>query len=296
MNGAQRRRRRAAALGGGGGGGNPTGLTLDTESLLLDDAFDRADSSVLGGAWVERSGDWAILSQDLVMQSSTNGLICENTAGAAGEMFLQANVQNDAGGYPVIMSRFGWNGGSLNGFQVLGLEDVDLARMYSAVNGVFTQIGADQAVVINVATSYLLQLYVADDLQQAWVNGVSLAGTNTDHNGQNARTIAMRHSRKTAFNPANYWHDVVWTTGKNTIVSGLPTGWKAKVVNASASIVATAVESGGAATIDCSRHGGCSEGVPAGGWPKIIITDSGDTTQFEYTTNPVYPGQSLSAA
>jgi hypothetical protein len=75
----------------------------------------------------------------------------------------------------------------------------------------------------------------------------------------------------------------------------MPSGYKAKVVNAGASVVAEATESGGTALVDCSRYeeentgAGATEIVPLGGWPTFIVTDSSDVTQATFS-GAVYPG------
>lgn len=478
-------------------------LTVDVEAWetyeppvegvpLLADQFTRADSSTLGGDWIERSGDWAIASNRLAITDATNGRLVENDAGAVGAAFLQAVLRTSADvGWPGLVGRFSWNAGAPLGYEVRlrpDLDEVHLLRVDDDVTSLgasedaftvhgaavcagtwatvrggagntsgygfsrtstlvtarlkmcattdqytdivrgilvvdvsglaepptemsvvlhllakvetlagqsvvltsatpadpttiastdYAQVGStaysaaqaiaglsinsdvtfqlnaagiaalatawagsgkfaigiriesdranaeptwgsnqevrvefasrdhataglrpeflasnprldSAAATIAVDTDYPVQLYVADGVQQAWAAGASLDDTDATYNAQNARTMALRHG--TAGSSAtSTFDDVLWFNSKAVTVTGLPTGWKAKILNAALSVVATATESTGTATIDCSRHGGATEVVPAAGWAHLIVTNGSDVEQDRYS-GAIYPG------
>ena len=138
-------------------------------------------------------------------------------------------------------------------------------------------------------TQMLYHHYCADGDQRSWRSGaVRAVETNTDLDGQ---TGVLAFSAFTAHSDID---DVVYCTDRLILFTGLPTGWKAKVLDSGDAVVVEATESGGTATIDTG-----GKEIPIGGWPALIITDAADGEVLRWDSGSggfagVYPGDSYS--
>jgi hypothetical protein len=282
-------------------------ITKTVEGLVVADGFNRADSTTVGGNWNERSGDWSISGNALYIKDATAGRWIDNTAGSGGEMFVQALVMpadpdGASEGYPAIVARADWNGGSINGYVWQPYVAADVWRLFKVVNGTFTQLGSDIAATVQNGIAGIAQLYVADGVQEARGYNLgggaqaTLAATDPAHNGQNSRVAALRASWSggAGIAAARIYDNFVWCTSKRIVVTGLESGSgrKAKVINSSGAVVAEATESGGTATIDCSLYSGVTESIPTAGWAKLRITTSADSFVDEFV-GAVFPGSTF---
>lgn len=145
------------------------------------------------------------------------------------------------------------------------------------------------APALTVDTDHVVQLYVKDGQQTAHVAGTTLTGTDTTYDGQNTRSAAIRHNLSGIASVTSQADDFRVYAHNKVIVTGLPTGYKAKILNSGESVVASATESGGTATIDASQAGGATEPVPAAGWASLLVTDGADV-EIDRWDGAVYPG------
>ena len=83
------------------------------------------------------------------------------------------------------------------------------------------------------------------------------------------------------------------------VVNGMSSGYKAKIRNSSDTVIASATESGGVATVNCSEYEeaqaagtGATEKIPYDGWKDIVITTAADVTVMTIP-GPIYPGMSF---
>lgn len=243
------------------------------------------------GGWVERGTTNFQLVADTLRMTGGAGTplsVCENADVSSGEMFVQARatMSSSGGAMAEVLARYAWGAGSPDGYSIRPtVTGWDLRKV---VAGVETSLDTAAEVLVG-GTLYPCQLYVADGVQEASGNGQLLNAADTAHDGQDARAAGVKFNRSSG-TPTCTWDDFYVFTGKHLTVSGLPTGWKAKVKNGGGSVVAQATESSGTALVDLSIFGGCTEVVPAAGWPTLQITDGADVEQAVLTGVALYPG------
>jgi len=268
-------------------------ITRTVAGLIVPDDFDRADSSTVGGDWVERSGDWQILDDELSVLGSNFWWWIESQAAAArNESFVQSIVRspNNASS-PGISSRFAWNGGSDNAYACWISPNNNQIGISRRVSGAAATVQTT-SVTINTDTNYTLQFYTADGVQEgALADGTTVAGSDTSHDAMPG-VAACRH--QTGSSLRGFWDDFLWCRTKFITVTGLDSGQKAKIRNGSGTVIAEATESGGTAVIDASRFGGATEIVPLAGFADLVVTDSGDTILETYDDTGIYPGDQYS--
>lgn len=259
---------------------------------LVED-FNRADNTNLGGSWVERVGQWTITS-NRGRNAETGAKYLENNVVAAGKGFAQAILRATPAGatWPNPALGLRWSGTSTadaRGYfvQLVGSTSPQTVRILKLVDAVATVLDSDNATVPD-DTDVLVQLYVADGVQQAHALGFSMNSADTAYDGL-ARALVIRNGG-TSGTPVSLVDDVLWFRDKLLLVSGLEAGYKAKVLNAGASVVAQATESAGLASVDLSRFGGCTEEVPVAGWPTLVVTDGSDVELARYEESGIYPG------
>lgn len=265
---------------------------IGPSGLIFRDDFDRADSSTIGGDWVERVGDWEIVSNAAVVEGN-NEAILENTGVAADGVFIQSRTSNEPSGfkYAGLWGRFSWNGGSPNGY---GMSFVGTGTNYQIQrlsSGSITSIeqfgtGGDSA------GATIAQLHLANGLQRsgiridpAWISHSTTDTTYDDVEG----TIALRGS--SAFGqsgPARHLHTMVFP-GPYIRLHDLPSGWVCKILGAADAVLLSATESGGTATIDCMAVNG-NTGVPDDGFLALAVFDGSDA-EVERISGPIWPGE-----
>lgn len=148
--------------------------------------------------------------------------------------------------------------------------------------------------------SFYTQLYVKDSVQEGWTDcgtaPATVSGTNTGVNGT-SRTVALGVSSHSTTAGTGRNRRTIYCKSKNLTVSNLATGDKAKVYH-DGSLVAQATESGGTATVDLSRSGGCTKVVPIYGFDLLVVTDSSDVEKGRVwgsdVFNMILPGSGFS--
>lgn len=265
-------------------------IVRDVAGLVVEDDFDRADSSTIGGDWVERSGNWEIADNRLRAPSGS-AWIDHDVAVDGGFVQCVSRVSASSSSFGIGL-RADYDGGSPDGYMAIVVAFDDVIRLYRISNGSFTQI-AEESVTIDLDTDYVIQFDVANGVQRAWVNGVTVSASDTTYDDVSG-VLAFR---KTGTDTAVVTDDVVRAPVPTIIVEGLPTGYKAKVRNSGGTVVAQATESGGTATINVSLYQeaqsagtGATEVVPIGGWTDLIVTDGDDNIIETYDATGVYPG------
>lgn len=256
----------------------PGTLARTQAGLLFRDDFTRADGAV-GADWSVEVGTWAISSNELRNDVAANGerIRCVGFS-ARGEQTVQVKyrrsgttssyhgyifARNDAGdGYVWQPSASGDN-------------------IYRVDNWAFTSIASRAASITSAVGPWTLKLSVADGSQKASVNGgAALASADTTHDAVDG-TSGLRTGAAGGAIDVFYDEKVVVASDFVT-VSGLPTGYKVRVVGSG---IADATESGGTATVDT----GTTE-IPFDGWPLLVVLNAADEIVALYTENGVYPG------
>src|SRR5690606_25711879 len=130
---------------------------------------------------------------------------------------------------PGLMLRFDWNAGNINGYLIQANLTAQEWRLIRYVAGVATVLDSEAA-TIAADTDYVVQLYVADGVQKAWVDGFELTAADTSFDGQNDHTLALRHGASGA-GGTTIADDVIWHAARYLTVGGLPTDWVAKVLD-----------------------------------------------------------------
>lgn len=265
--------------------------------LVDSDDFTRADDTSPGGNWTTEgtSMTCAIVSNRLDLSGGGGsptrpGCKMDGSGISRTEGFVQTIWRSE------VISAQGPNmalfaTGSRDGYSVAQNNTVMALQEWTA-GGVANL--STPALAASNNTDYQAQLYVTDGVQQAFATGSAAAtqtasATDASQNGVAKIPYLLRAGTSSSANSAIY-DDFLWLKSKNIVVTGLTTGYKAKVINGGGSVVATATESSGTATIDCSRFGSATEFVPFAGWPKLRVTDGADSTIEEYTATAVYPG------
>lgn len=269
----------------------PTVLTKTTDGLILADDFERAPTSVLGGDWTERSGSWDLWNlpggdDRLRCADTTNNRFAENDAETVGRAFGQAIMRHDVDQFPAFVLRFNWGGGSFDGYAMqIGPTGGGVALL-RLNNGAQTLL--DGAIANSGSGSdHLVQLFVDDSEQQGWWNGVTYNGTDATHDAQDG-TFAARHGYSPLSGTGTaQWSHVIWCRDRIITVSNLPVGYRAEVLDSSASVVRDFT--GPTLFEDFSHAGGCGQPVPIAGWAAVVVYDTNDDEYARYD-GAVYPG------
>lgn len=276
----------------------PDQRTIQVCGLIFSDAFTRADSDSPGSPWVEVEADVDIASNMLLLQGSLN------------RPNAYVDLPRQKGGF--IQFRARWNNATVpafgglydkaatlnkSGYQIriddnAGLLYIERFSNFNTLVTIATAAGS-----WSTGTWYDMQLAVHTD---GTIRGfatsdgglVSVSGTDTTH-AANPLTMRLNRGFSNLAGRTCEFDDALWCAcdpaGEYITVTGMSTGYKAKVRDSGASIVAQATESGGIASVDCSL-GNATQIVPLAGWTDIIITDASDVTQ-KTITGPIYPGE-----
>lgn len=143
----------------------------------FSDDFNRADSTNLGAGWVEVSGDWSIISQQLSSGSAGGTIILRAaTAMASSDHYAQVTISGTTAASHGIWIRGNSSGGLTSGY--LWRNDGASWNLFYVVGGSFTSIGsyAVAAVAGDVA-----KVQAVGSTITAYVNGtqrVSITDTN----------------------------------------------------------------------------------------------------------------------
>ncbi len=255
----------------------PNPMTQTVVGLVQEDDFNRADWVVPGPGWVQRDGDNDIVSNFLRSMVGTSYL--ENDTGAAAlEWFAQVSVRWSHWVFNSGLGFADYNAGSENGYLIRLEDGQNRIRLERWVNGSSTLIKSLNGVSMSTDTWYPdFQFYIKDSAQECYFKGDAASGTVSDTDSTHDGVLKLPYLRSMAGAPnTGDFDDAIICLTKSLVVTGLSAGWKAKILNASATVVAEAVESGGVATIDASLFGGATERVAPGGWPVLSVTDAAD--------------------
>jgi hypothetical protein len=287
-----------SVVGVGGGGGISNLAPDDGTGPVSSDDFDREDSDTIGNGWVESGSVYELVSGRLVVSlAGSLAAACgkqDATRTIAAGMFLQGLIRlsDEYAGFWVMNDP---TYASLAGYRVRLMAPESLVRIDRFVAGSPTTV-ASEAKTLEAATDYPVQLYVAPGVQQANVGGTDLSASDTTHDEAEDMFFAFRALTTVGDSGDFEFDDALLTPSPFVTVSGLDTGQKAKVLNASEEVVATATESGGTATIDCSIFGGATEVVPLAGWEALIVTDADDVELARYDAAGIFPGYAYTAS
>lgn len=269
---------------------------------LVQDNFDRPNSSDVNANAPASAGEWThpdanspgILSNKMRLSEFGTHYVW-NLAVNRGEMFVQATVDHGGERETGIIARFVRNASNdRDAYQFIADVDTPGYRLEKTDGDVFATLDAEAEPAVDNGTS-VMQLYVKDGVQEAWGSlggGHSLSAADTTFDGVTG-SAGIRYGADSSEGARTY-DDFLCMRNKYARVAGLPSGWKAKILNDADVVVAQATAVAGVATLDCSRFGGCTENVPYNGWAKLIVTDGADVQQgvMEETGTPirVFPG------
>lgn len=217
---------------------------------------------------------------------------------AIDEVFVQIDV-TDHGGDSMNNNVFGKWVEATGGYMIQVASFANELKLRKWDSSSFSDIDTDAQDWDATETGYL-QLYLADGVQEGFARNstdattasVSASDTTYQHAGYAGFGFGVGNS------PVGDAHsdNLIIMGSKNIVVSGMSSGYKAKVRNSGASVVASATESGsGSVTVDCSEYGGATEKVPYDGWEDLVITDGSDNI-VKTISGPIYPGQSFTGA
>lgn len=262
---------------------------------LVKDDFNRANGEP-GGTWDEvDTGAWGLNGNALNVAAFGLHYI-RNTAVDREEMLVQGKVQSVFEGGSGLAARFRRVGvGDRNGYLLRADADFPGAyKLEKLVADVVTVLDTEADATLP-GTTRTMQLYVRDGVQEAFANGLSMNAADATFDAVTG-SAGFHYEMDSSATRMDFDDALVFPT-KYATVTGLPAGWKAKVVNAAAAVVASAVAVAGTAQVDCSRFGGCTEFVPFDGWQALIVTDAADVEQARLQAVgvdvPVYPGVSV---
>ena len=274
-------------------------LTRSQTAYLTHNFHDDAVGTSLPSGWNERTGSWEIFA----LSGDTNRMGCadtttryaEYTTNQAGKRFVQVVLRHTGvDAFPSIWTRFDWNAGSPNGY---GMQ---IGPTGGGVATIKLTNGVQSALFLSGQNSipgedYVVQFYVADGVQIGWWNGVTLPSVDTAFDGQNTRTIAVRHgwSLLSGISTSLFGAVLLDMPDRLLTVTGLPVGYSALVANSVGVTMGTIAAP--ATTVDLSLASGiATEEIELGGWTLQILDGSGVTV--EQFPSAVYPGDILAYA
>lgn len=202
----------------------------------FSDDFNRADSTDLGANWVEVSGDWSIVSQQL-SPGAAGGTIILRAAGAmaSNDNFAQATIAATATASQGVWCRGNSNISSGYLFRNNG-SSWDL---FSVVGGSFTVIGT---YAVAAAASDVMKVQAVGSTITAYVNGVqrisvvnSAVATGTSVGIRSDSTSGVRYDN---FSAGDVVNGATLSIASEVDTAQAFTGSKTAALNAAASIEA----------------------------------------------------------
>ena len=292
----------------------PAFIEQTTVGLILEDDFqDRIVGPTVGGGWVEVDQVWDIddlAGNKRVRSDDVDGPAPANlqwqTANSS-EAFLQALVAMSTVVIAGLIIRWKGSdsGADRNGYILTVRRPVTTSIAIGELTAnTFNSLASTSGISVD-GSFHHAQFFADDGIQEGWwsQDDSTVAAASTAHDGPlSDRYFGFRAAAASGLNNTVVHDDVIACLSKNLLVTNLPTGWKAKVRNGADAVVAEATESGGTATIDCSRYTevqvagtGATEVVPLGGWPKLQITNGADVEKDLWSSADagfvgVYPG------
>lgn len=209
---------------------------------------------------------------------------------SAGELFVFAVIRttSSAGStVPAILARA--DSTAQNGYYVYQDPVTDQYGLKKIVGGTVSTVGGPHSPAAGWnGTDYkAVALWVKDGAQEYRFDAEAVqSATDTAHDAQNSRSAGFYVDAASAQGDDLEAQYLVVCAGKNVVGQNLPTGYKLKLLDAAETVVASATESSGTATIDCM-----SVDIPEGGL-IAIVTNSSDVEQkrFQRYDGGSYPG------
>ena len=278
--------------------------------IIFRDNFNRADSASLGAFWDVLVGTAVDINSNQLRinlpGANNDQRVGPASMAALDEAFIQYDI-SDCGGNSQPPQIFGkWTEGTSGYIVNISPFNNNIELFEFTGPSTFTSLGTGSQNWDGAETGYI-QLYYKDSVQQVYARNTTdstdatVAATDATHTGTGYAGLGWG----VGASPVGSAHHDNWLgmgTGSPTIaantltVTGMTTGHKAKVRNAAASVVALATESGGTATVNCSRYAeiisagtGATEKVPYIGWEDIQVTDGSDVEQ-DVIPGPIFPG------
>jgi hypothetical protein len=257
---------------------------------LLADDFNRPNSDVVGGDWAETICDWDIVSNTVRTGPNTSGCVLKNNVATLDGGFVQADASGslNTGHNPGLMLRVH---GSFDGYEFRLFNNGSLLDIRKWESGIATVIGGTVAAYV-ISGGGAMQFYCADGIQwgrfytgSEWI---TISRSDTTFNSTNG-VMALRSASGTGASVTKIRDNVLLAPNpfvEVTLTGSADAGWKAKLLNSSGTVMATATESGGVATVD-SRD--ASAKWPLAGW-RLIVTDASNNLLDEADEN-VFPGE-----
>lgn len=153
----------------------------------FSDDFNRADSSSLGAGWVEVSGDWSIVSNQLSPGAAGGTIILRAaTAMAGSDHYAQFTIAATAAASQGIWCRGNLTGGLTSGY--LWRNDGSSWDLFSVVGGSFTVIGSYAAAA---APGDVGRVQAVGSTIKALVNGVERVSV-TDTSVPTGASVGIR--------------------------------------------------------------------------------------------------------
>lgn len=264
------------------------------EGLLGRDDFNRANNDTVGNGWVEHASAFRVANNRLEVENNLQNQYCSLSGISAGKMLVQCVMRSNAVAVSNSVSvgaRWDHNGGSPNGYylQMNMTTGNQFVRIVLSDNGSLSNI-ANVNRSLSANTDYDCQLFVDDDVQEAWFDGDTLAAADPTHNGTSGRTVGVRGNSPSS-TALKAWDGVVAVRDKIITVQDRTDGEIVRILDSGASTVAEATVSGGVAVLDVSRHDGCGQLIPYDGWPTLVVRNAGDTAEVDrYDEEGIYPG------
>ena len=281
----------------------PGDVGVGALGLLFRDDFNRADSASLGADWDVLVGSAVDISSNQ-LRINLPGANNDQRVGpvvmsALDEAFVQYDI-TDCGGNSQPPQIFGkWTEGTSGYIVNVSPFNNNIELFEFTGPSTFTSLGTGSQNWDAAETGYV-QLYYKDSVQQVYARNTTdstdatVAATDGTHTGTGYAGLGWG----VGASPVGSAHhdDFVGMTTNTLTVTGMTSTYKAKVRNAAASVVALATESGGTATVNCSRYAeiisagtGATEKAPYIGWEDIQVTDGSDVEQL-VISGPIFPG------
>jgi hypothetical protein len=252
-----------------------------------------SDSGTVGTNWVEHRTPswWDVFNGWLRARSNSaqRNRIAEYDALDMGEMFVEVYIDCpvDVAGveFQEVILRFdGTTLATIDGYG-FRLGDNGTLRIVKYVQDSGATLANSPG---DPGRDTKVQLYVADGVQEGWANGQSVSAADTAHDAANARDLGFRADTSSGFTNSHRYKELRVFTKKTIVMTGLPAGFKAKVLDSGDTVIAEATESGGTATILCHRFDGALDFTT--NYASLIVTNAADAEQYRYTAAHVEPG------
>lgn len=241
------------------------------------DDFNRADSSNLGAGWVEVSGDWSIISNQL-SPGAAGGTVLLRNAGAAStnNNYAQSKLATAAAASQGVVCR--GNANFSNGY--LWRNDGSQWDLFSIVGGSFSVIGTFAGAAVN---GDVVKVQANGSTIKAFVNGVERVSV-TDTAVATGTAIGIRSESSGAIR----WDDFIGGDLSGTVnaTMDLPGGAGAATLTAARTVHGGGALSGGAgaATLAADRTVHATGALPGGAGSVHLTGNLGGELKHASTT------------